>query len=133
RAALERVAMGPGDVVIVNDPFAGGTHLPDVTLVAPVFLPGARRPFAFVANRAHHADMGGMAPGSMPLATEIFQEGFRLPPVRLIAGGRPQPDVLALFLANTRVREEREGDLMAQWAALRAGAERLRALVTRPR
>ncbi|HTD27299.1 MAG TPA: hydantoinase B/oxoprolinase family protein, partial [Candidatus Elarobacter sp.] len=78
RAVLERVTMGPGDVVIVNDPFAGGTHLPDVTLVAPVFLPRARRPFAYVANRAHHADMGGMSPGSMPLATEIFQEGFRL-------------------------------------------------------
>src|SRR5207249_2451135 len=73
----------------------------------------------------------GMAPGSMPLATEIFQEGFRLPPVRLIVRGRPQPDVLALFLANTRVREEREGDLMAQWAALRVGAERLRALLMR--
>jgi len=128
RAVLERVAMGPGDVVIVNDPFAGGTHLPDVTLVAPVFLPRARRPFAYVANRAHHADMGGMSPGSMPLATEIFQEGFRLPPVRLVRAGRVVADVLALFLANTRVPAEREGDLMAQWAALRVGADRLRAL-----
>src|SRR5207244_12978941 len=73
----------------------------------------------------------GMAPGSMPLATSIFQEGFRLPPVRLIAGGRPQPEVLSLFLANTRVREEREGDLMAQWAALRVGMDRLGALGTR--
>ncbi len=128
RAVLERVAMGPGDVVIVNDPFAGGTHLPDVTLVAPVFLPRARRPFAYVANRAHHADMGGMSPGSMPLATEIFQEGFRLPPVRLVRAGRVVADVLALFLANTRVPAEREGDLMAQWAALRVGADRLCAL-----
>ena len=102
-----------------------------MTVVAPVFLPAARRPFAYVANRAHHADIGGMAPGSMPLATSIFQEGFRLPPVRLIAGGRPQPEVLSLFLANTRVREEREGDLMAQWAALRVGMDRLGALVTR--
>src|SRR5262245_41410025 len=71
RAALARGPMRPGDVVILNDPFAGGTHLPDVTLVAPVFLPAARgraaaRPFAYVANRAHHADIGGMAPGSMP-------------------------------------------------------------------
>ena len=128
RAALERVAMGPGDVVIVNDPFAGGTHLPDVTLVAPVFLAGARRPFGYVANRAHHADMGGMSPGSMPLATEIFQEGFRLPPVHLVRAGRMVADVRALFLANTRVPAEREGDLMAQWAALRVGADRLRAL-----
>src|SRR5439155_702684 len=83
---------------------------------------------AYVANRAHHADMGGMSPGSMPLATEIFQEGFRLPPVRLVSAGRVVADVLALFLANTRVPAEREGDLMAQWAALRVGADRLRAL-----
>src|SRR3989441_5580586 len=128
RAVLERVAMAPGDVVIVNDPFAGGTHLPDVTLVAPAFLPGARRPFAYVANRAHHADMGGMSPGSMPLATEIFQEGFRLPPVRLVSAGRVATEGLALFLANARVPAEREGDLMAQWSALRVGADRLQAL-----
>jgi N-methylhydantoinase B len=128
RAVMRRVAMGPGDVAIVNDPFAGGTHLPDVTLVAPVFLHHARRPFAYVVNRAHHADIGGMSPGSMPLASEIFQEGFRLPPVRLVAAGRLVEDVLALFLANTRVPSEREGDLMAQWAALRVGADRLRAL-----
>jgi N-methylhydantoinase B len=130
RSVLGRVAMGPGDVAIVNDPFAGGTHLPDVTLVAPVFIAGARRPFAYVANRAHHADIGGMSPGSMPLATEIFQEGFRLPPVRLVAAGRLVEDVVALFLANTRVPAEREGDLMAQWAALRVGAERLRGLAS---
>jgi N-methylhydantoinase B len=131
RSVLGRVAMGPGDVAIVNDPFAGGTHLPDVTVVAPVFLAGASRPFAYVANRAHHADIGGMSPGSMPLATEIFQEGFRLPPVRLVAGGRLVADVLTLFLANTRVPAEREGDLMAQWASLRVGTERLRALAAR--
>jgi N-methylhydantoinase B len=131
RAALAAVPMGPGDVAILNDPFAGGTHLPDVTVVAPVFMRGARRPFAYVANRAHHADIGGMAPGSMPLATEIFQEGLRLPPVRLIAGGRPVADVLGIFLANTRVPVEREGDLMAQWAALRVGTDRLRALAAR--
>src|SRR5881296_1150227 len=128
QAALGRGPMAPGDVLVLNDPFAGGTHLPDVTVVAPVFLPGRRRPFAYVANRAHHADIGGMAPGSMPLATEIFQEGFRLPPVRLVAAGRMVADVRALFLANTRVPEEREGDLEAQWAALRVGAERVREL-----
>jgi N-methylhydantoinase B len=118
-------------VAIVNDPFAGGTHLPDVTLVAPVHRAGARRPFAWVANRAHHADIGGMAPGSMPLATETFQEGFRLPPVRLVERGRVVRDVMALFLANTRVPLEREGDLMAQWAALRVGAGRLGELADR--
>src|SRR5262245_7862848 len=111
RAAIAAGPMEAGDVVVLNDPFAGGTHLPDVTVVAPVYVPGARRPFAYVANRAHHADIGGMSPGSMPLATEIFQEGLRLPPVRLVAGGRVVRDVLALFLANARVPVEREGDL----------------------
>jgi N-methylhydantoinase B len=126
RAAIAAVPMGPGDVAMLNDPFAGGTHLPDVTVVAPVFAPGARRPFAYVANRAHHADVGGMTPGSMPLATEIFQEGMRVPPVRLVVAGRLVADVVRLFLANSRVPDEREGDLHAQWAALRVGAERLR-------
>jgi N-methylhydantoinase B len=129
RAAIERLALQAGDVAVLNDPFAGGTHLPDVTLVMPVFLRGQRGAFAFVANRAHHADIGGMAPGSMALATEIYQEGFRLPPVKLIVGGEPAKDIFELFLANTRVREEREGDLRAQVAALQVGAERTRALV----
>lgn len=130
RAAIERLELGPGDVAAVNDPFAGGTHLPDLTLVMPIFLGSERRrPFAFAANRAHHADIGGMAPGSMALSTEIYQEGFRLPPVHLMRGGAPVRDVFELFFANTRVREEREGDLRAQIAALNVGAERLRALV----
>jgi N-methylhydantoinase B len=129
RAAIERLELGPGDVAVVNDPFAGGTHLPDVTVVAPVYLRRERRAFAYVANRAHHADIGGMAPGSMALSTEIYQEGFRMPPVKLMIANQPARDVFELFLANTRVREEREGDLRAQVAALRAGAERLIALV----
>ena len=131
RAAIARVPMGPEDVAVLNDPFAGGTHLPDVTVVAPVFARGARRPFAYVANRAHHADIGGMSPGSMPLASDVFQEGLRLPPVKLVANGRLADDVLAIFLANTRVPDERAGDLEAQWAALRVGAERLRGLAAR--
>src|ERR1700674_3832850 len=129
RAAIANLELGPGDVAALNDPFAGGTHLPDVTLVAPIFLGGEKRPFAYAANRAHHADIGGMAPGSMALATEIYQEGFRLPPVKLMIGGKPARDVFELFFANTRVREEREGDLRAQIAALAVGAERLRGLV----
>lgn len=129
RAAIERLELAPGDVAMLNDPFAGGTHLPDVTLVAPIYLSGERRPFAYAANRAHHADIGGMAPGSMALATEIYQEGFRLPPVKLMTGGAPARDVFELFFANTRVREEREGDLRAQLAALEVGAGRMRALV----
>jgi N-methylhydantoinase B len=128
RAVIERLEFHPGDIAIVNDPFAGGTHLPDVTLVAPIYLKGEKKPFAYAANRAHHADIGGMAPGSMALATEIYQEGFRLPPVKLFASGQPARDVFELFFANTRVREEREGDLRAQAAALRVGDDRLRSL-----
>ena len=137
RAAIAQMPLRPGDVVVLNDPYAGGTHLPDVTVVAPVFLPGARppgarhAPFGYVANRAHHADIGGSAPGSMALATEIYQEGLRLPPVRLMARGRIVDDVLRLFLANTRVTEERRGDLLAQVAALRVGALRMRELASR--
>jgi N-methylhydantoinase B len=129
RAAIERLELRRGDVAALNDPFAGGTHLPDLTVVMPIFLGRERRPFAYAANRAHHADIGGMAPGSMALATEIYQEGFRLPPVKIVTGGEFARDVLALFLANTRVSEEREGDLRAQIAALRVGADRLAAVV----
>jgi N-methylhydantoinase B len=129
RAAIEHLELNPGDVAALNDPFAGGTHLPDLTLVMPIFLGHERRPFAYAANRAHHADIGGMAPGSMALSTEIYQEGFRLPPVKIVVGGEISHDVMALFLANTRVHEEREGDLRAQIAALRVGADRLRVVV----
>jgi N-methylhydantoinase B len=127
RAALAACEPAAGDVVMLNDPYAGGTHLPDVTLVAPVHARGGRL-LGFVADRAHHADIGGMTPGSMPLAREVYQEGFRMPPVRLVRAGRVERDVLALFLANTRVPEEREGDLAAQRAALDVGARRLVAL-----
>jgi N-methylhydantoinase B len=128
-AAIAAHRMERGDVVVLNDPYAGGTHLPDVTVVAPVFLGGRR--IGYVANRAHHADIGGMSPGSMPLATEIYQEGLRLPPVRLVRGGALNRDVLDLFLANARVAEERRGDLLAQVAALHVGSARLRELVAR--
>jgi N-methylhydantoinase B len=131
QAAIEQVPMAAGDVVILNDPYAGGTHLPDVTVVAPVFLPRQRAPFGYVADRAHHADIGGSTPGSMALATEIYQEGLRLPPVRIVAGGQLVDDVLRLFIANTRVADERRGDLLAQLAALRVGGMRLRELVGR--
>src|ERR1700758_2437203 len=97
RAAIERLELQPGDVAALNEPFAGGTHLPDVTVVMPVFLRGEKIPFAYVANRAHHADIGGMAPGSMALSTEIYQEGFRLPPVVLVAAGKPVRDIFEVF------------------------------------
>jgi N-methylhydantoinase B len=129
RAAIEKLELGRGDIAVVNDPFAGGTHLPDLTLVAPIFIGRDSRPFAYAANRAHHADIGGMAPGSMALSTEIYQEGFRIPPVKLAIGGEISRDFMELFIANTRVHEEREGDLRAQIASVRLGESRIKAIV----
>ena len=123
--ALRSQRIEPGDVVFLNDPFRGGTHLPDLTAVSGVFLEGSAPAF-YLANRAHHSDVGGMRPGSMPLATEIFQEGLRIPPVKLVRAGRFDADLLALLLANVRTPEERRGDLGAQLAALRTGERRLR-------
>ncbi len=132
RAAIDHVRMEPGDTVILNDPFRGGTHLPDITLVTPVFLKATdKTPAFFVANRAHHSDVGGMSPGSMPLAREIFQEGLILPPIKLVKRGKIDPEILALILANVRTPEEREGDLTAQIAANRVGATRLLDIVRR--
>ncbi len=131
RAVRERLALGPGDVALVNDPFQGGTHLPDITAVSAVFLKGVRTPAFFLANRAHHADVGGMSPGSMPLAREIYQEGLRLPPILLVRGGKVDEHLLDLILANVRTPVERRGDLMAQLASLHRGEVRLRELVLR--
>jgi N-methylhydantoinase B len=132
--ALRAVDMGPGDIVILNDPYEGGTHLPDITLVSPVFGADARgrqRLFFFVANRAHHSDVGGMTPGSMPLSTDIFQEGLRIPPVKLFEGGKRSESVFRLVLANVRTPVEREGDLTAQIAAARTGERRLGQIMRR--
>lgn len=123
--------LGPGDVAILNDPFAGGTHLPDITAVAGACFDASGRPAFYVANRAHHADVGGMSPGSMPLAREIYQEGLRIPPVLLVRGGEPDQDLWRLLLANVRTPEERAGDLEAQWMALRRGQQRLEELARR--
>jgi N-methylhydantoinase B/oxoprolinase/acetone carboxylase alpha subunit len=124
RAALA-VDVGPGEQVILNDPFAGGTHLNDVTLVAPCYVDG--RLVGWAANRAHHADVGGMAPGSMPPdAEEIAQEGLRIPPVPYAE------QVAALLVANSRTPEERRGDLDAQLGANRVGVERLAAFADEP-
>lgn len=134
QAAIAHVNMQPGDMVVLNDPFRGGTHLPDVTLVAPVFLPDAEpnaMPAFFVANRAHHSDVGGMSPGSMPLAREIFQEGLIISPVKLVKNGELDREILALILANVRTPDEREGDLTAQIAANRIGQARLGRMVAR--
>ncbi len=124
RAAIDACGadVGPGDQIVVNDPFAGGTHLNDITFVAPAFADDGAL-LGWAANRAHHADIGGMAPGSLPPdATEIFQEGLRIPPVRWT------PEVAALVVASSRTPEERRGDLDAQLGANRLGVTRLREL-----
>jgi N-methylhydantoinase B len=119
-----RLEPDEGDVVAVNDPFAGGTHLPDLTLVSPVFVGGER--VGYVATRAHHADVGGSAPGSMPAdSASIHDEGLRVPPVRLVEGGETNEALLETLLANVRGAEERLADLRAQVSANRRGGERL--------
>ena len=131
-AALDTFGtLGVGDQVLVSDPYAGGTHLPDWTLVAPVHTEDGRL-IGYAANRAHHADVGGAAPGSMPAgATEIFQEGLRIPPIRLYRGSEEDRDLLALLTANTRTPTERVGDLRAQVGANHLAARRLTELAAR--
>jgi N-methylhydantoinase B len=166
-AALREIDLQPGDVVALNDPFAGGTHLPDVTLVMPVCseqwavgsgekaeskrqkakgnkqrtessiavsahcpLPTARCLF-YVANRAHHADIGGATPGSMGLATDIYGEGLSIPPIRLVRNGKLDEDMMRLILANVRSHDERRGDFQAQIGSLKTGATRLLEIVER--
>ncbi len=149
RAAIDQCApFAPGDVVILNDPYLGGTHLPDITLVSPVFVAGDEwqvtggalldtrhltpdTPHFFVASRAHHADIGGMSPGSMPLSTEIYQEGLIIPPLKLIEAGKRNDAVWRLILRNVRTPAEREGDLAAQLAAHTVGARRLTDITAR--
>lgn len=163
-AALREVKMEKGDVVALNDPFAGGTHLPDVTLVSGVWaeiggkgeqrnrgkgVKGKRAtvktrfhlfphspvshlpPLFYVANRAHHADIGGAAPGSMGLATDVYGEGLRIPPIRLVRAGEIDNDVMRMILANVRGHEERGGDFQAQIGSLKTGEVRLLEIVER--
>jgi N-methylhydantoinase B len=130
-AALEEFPfMEEGHAVLLNDPFAGGTHLNDLTLVSPVF--DGQVLLGFVANRAHHADVGGKVPGSMPGdSTDVYQEGLRLPPVLAWRRGVPQDTILKVIAANSRAPAERWGDLLAQAGANATGAARLRALARR--
>jgi N-methylhydantoinase B len=162
-SALKATELKPGDVVALNDPFAGGTHLPDVTLVMSVSseqwavssktsdgniergsvkqkgsekekLHTAHRPLPtlfYVANRAHHADIGGATPGSMGLATDIYGEGLSIPPVRLVKDGVLNEDIMRLILANVRSHDERRGDFQAQIGSLKTGAARLLEIVDR--
>lgn len=129
QAVLSLAPFAEGDVALLNDPHAGGTHLPDWTVVSPVFW--EERLIGFVANRAHHADVGGMTPGSLPLARDLFAEGLILPPLKLFEHGKRNEAVWRILLANTRTPEEREGDLTAQLAAAEVGVQRLRGLVAR--
>ena len=165
-SAIAHTEMAPGDMIVLNDPYRGGTHLPDITLVAPVFSnediveeesnkarslkrsgrriygkdfsahnPTERtarkikKPVFFVANRAHHADVGGMTPGSMPIATSVIQEGIRIPPIKLIRGGELDTDLWEFILANVRTPGERRGDMEAQVAANRVGERRLQEMM----
>jgi N-methylhydantoinase B len=134
-AAVAALRLDDGDIALLNDPFAGGTHLPDITLVMPVFVTGhgsrATGHVFYVASRAHHADVGGAQPGSMGLSRDIYQEGLRIPPVKIAERGRLRRDVLDLLLANVRTPTEREGDLTAQVAACRLGARRLEEMIAR--
>jgi N-methylhydantoinase B len=133
QACLEALDFAPGDVAILNDPYQGGTHLPDITMVTPIFLEnsGDRPLIGFAANRAHHSDVGGMTPGSMPLSHELYQEGIIIPPLKLVGGGRVNHGVWDLLLANVRTPEERAGDLRAQVAANQKGIKRVHDLVSR--
>jgi N-methylhydantoinase B len=120
----------PGDMVVLNDPYRGGAHLPDIIVISPVFFES--RLWGFVANLAHHSDVGGIAPGSVPgNTTEIFQEGIRIPSVMLFNEGVLQEDVVKMILANVRTPDERKGDLNAQIAANNLGIRRVLGLIDR--
>ena len=133
RAGLDRLSLGPGDIAVLNDPYLGGTHLPDVSLMAPVYVDSDDGPLlvGYVANRGHHADIGGMAPGSLPLSTSLYQEGMIIPPLKLVEGGVLNEGLLELICGNTRTPDERRGDFAAQIAAVRTGERRLWGLVAR--
>jgi N-methylhydantoinase B len=128
-AAIAAIDIAPGDIAILNDPFAGGTHLPDITMVLPVFLAGDGTPAFYLANRAHHADVGGKFAGSMGPATTIDDEGIRISPTLIVRGGAIDRAVLDWILSNVRTPEEREGDLAAQMGACRVGEQRMMQLV----
>jgi N-methylhydantoinase B len=112
-------------VYVLNDPYAGGTHLPDITVVQPLMLPGGERPAFYLANRAHHADVGGVSPGSLPISRHIDDEGLRITPRVLDA------EAIDWIAQASRTPDERRGDMQAQLAALRVGAERLLAMADR--
>jgi len=132
RSAMEKMGgdLAPGDAILANDPYAGGTHLNDVTIIFPVFR--EHRLIFFPAVRAHWADVGGMVPGSMSgKATEIYQEGIRIPPIKIMQGGQVNEAALDLLLANMRVPEERLGDFQASLSACRVAEKRIHEICAR--
>src|SRR5882724_1878054 len=132
RAVIDAMQLNPGDVAILNDPYAGGTHLPDITMVLGVFTTDKpATPQMYVAVRAHHADVGGLYPGSMGLCREIYQEGLRIPPVLIVQKRELNQSILQMILHNVRTPEEREGDLVSQIGACRVGELRLQELIER--
>ncbi|MBW2011315.1 MAG: hydantoinase B/oxoprolinase family protein [Deltaproteobacteria bacterium] len=129
KAAIENTRFSQGDMVMLNDPFKGGTHLPDITVVAPVFIrQDDDTPFFFTANRAHHSDVGGMSSGSMPLSSSIFQEGIIIPPLKILKQGKIDDQIMSFLLNNVRTPVEREGDFAAQIMANITGVKRIREL-----
>ena len=131
RDIVDGMAWQPGDMVVVNDPFLGGTHLPDVTVIAPVFASAALGGglLGFVANRAHHADIGGSSPGSMPISTTLAEEGIVIPPSYLMRAGELDQALLQQILASTGNQHELQGDFSAQISANHSGVQRLAELV----
>lgn len=122
--------LNEGDQILLNDPYYGSTHLPDLTLVRPVFLDD--KLMGYAVNRAHHSDIGGLSPGSMPgFSTEIYQEGLIIPPCRLVENGKENMDIFRMIEANTRTPKERIGDLRAQIAANNTGARRFKELISK--
>ncbi|NPA58530.1 MAG: hydantoinase B/oxoprolinase family protein [Aquificae bacterium] len=127
RSAIDHLDFEEGDMAVLNDPYRGGTHLPDITVIAPVFIDGKLT--FFVSNRAHHSDVGGSTAGSMPLSRSIFEEGLIIPPVKIMKKGKPVEEVIQFIKSNVRTPDEREGDFMAQISANKTGIKRLKELV----
>ena len=131
-AALAYHHFDVGDIMVLNDPYLGGSHLPDITMVAPIFVADINESspvlLGYVASRAHHADIGGMSPGSMPMSHDLYQEGLIIPPVLLQQQGTPNHHVERLICRNSRTPDERKGDLAAQRACHTLGQQRFREL-----
>ncbi len=130
KSAVKTVDTDSGDMIIVNDPYKGGTHLPDITIAAPIFL-GKDSPQFYVANRAHHSDVGGISPGSMPLSTSLYQEGIIIPPIKIVEHGIIDKKLMKFFLNNVRTPLEREGDLSSQIMANITGIKRIEEIVAK--